>query len=239
MSQDFSKLLRVLHDEFGDLAVDLVMNEGAEFVRNQVRAHRATPDAHEGGSSDGTPVPTRRAMSHTSGGGPQVGTGTGAGEPRGEEDTDPGASYDDAEGFATAVEDHMGHLAVAAIRSPADVVGVVEDMILMAGEVRKFEEAQITRRMGIAAERDVAIANIRAQREVLQDYLARSFDERAENFSRLFDAVDSALETNNMQALALGLDSVVKLAASSPFKDLRSIEETAAALTDPQHEWDF
>ena len=109
----------------------------------------------------------------------------------------------------------------------------------MAGEVRKFEEAQITRRTAIAAQRDAAIASIRARREVLQDYLARSFDERAENFSRLFDVVDTALDTNNMQALAMGLDSVVKLAASSPFKDLRSVEETTTALTDPDHEWDF
>lgn len=109
----------------------------------------------------------------------------------------------------------------------------------MAGEVRKFEEVQVTKRVGIAAERDVAIAGIRAQQELLQNYLDRSFDERAENFTRLFDVVDDALATGNMNALALGLESVIKLATSSPFKDLRSIEETSAALTDPSHEWDF
>lgn len=239
MSQDFKKLLRVLYDEFGDVGVELVMNQGAEFVRNQMTAHLVTPDLHDGEPTDGNSDSGRRASSRTDGDTPGNDTGTDAGRSEVEGGTDRSMGYDDAEGFAAAVEGHMGHLATTAITSPADVVGVVEDMILMAGEVRKFEEAQITRRMGIAAERDVAIANIRAQREVLQDYLARSFDERAENFSRLFDVVDGALETGNMQALAMGLDSVVKLAASSPFKDLRSIEETAAALTDPQHEWDF
>ncbi|NLA29749.1 MAG: hypothetical protein GX875_08875 [Propionibacterium sp.] len=73
----------------------------------------------------------------------------------------------------------------------------------------------------------------------MQNYLDRSFDERAENFSRLFTVVDNALETNNMTALAMGLESVVKLAASSPFKDLRTVEATAAALANPDHEWDF
>jgi hypothetical protein len=55
----------------------------------------------------------------------------------------------------------------------------------------------------------------------------------------LFAVVDGALDTNNMAALAAGLESVVKLATSSPFKDLRTVEETAAALSNPDHEWDF
>ncbi len=74
---------------------------------------------------------------------------------------------------------------------------------------------------------------------LLQDYLNRSFGERAESFVKLFQVVDQALNPDNMSALAMGLESVVKLATSSPFKDLRTVEETAAALTDPQHEWDF
>ncbi|NLB47023.1 MAG: hypothetical protein GX814_04665 [Microbacteriaceae bacterium] len=73
----------------------------------------------------------------------------------------------------------------------------------------------------------------------MQEYLARSFDERSENFTKLFAVVDEALEAHNMTALALGLESVVKLAASSPFQDLRTVEETSAALSNPNHQWDF
>ncbi|NLA65299.1 MAG: hypothetical protein GX862_05120 [Leucobacter sp.] len=73
----------------------------------------------------------------------------------------------------------------------------------------------------------------------MKDYLERSFDERAHNFGKLFAIVDDALDTHNMTALALGLESVVQLATSSPFKDLRTVEETAAALSNPDHEWDF
>lgn len=213
MKQDFKDLLRALYDEFGDEGIEFVKNQGASFVRNQMADRTTTPESEDEGADAATAD--------------------------NEEPIDGANAYDDADAFGVAVQDRMGNLAQVAIRNPADVVPVVADMIRMAGEVRKFEEAQITRRTAIAAQRDAAIASIRARREVLQDYLARSFDERAENFSRLFDVVDTALDTNNMQALAMGLDSVVKLAASSPFKDLRSVEETTTALTDPDHEWDF
>ncbi|NLZ57099.1 MAG: hypothetical protein GX898_02135 [Corynebacterium sp.] len=71
------------------------------------------------------------------------------------------------------------------------------------------------------------------------DYLDRSFDERKENFQRLFTVVDDALEKDNIQQLAMGLDSILKLAETSPFKDLSSIEATTSALNDPTHQWDF
>ena len=147
--------------------------------------------------------------------------------------------YDDGEACSAGTQARMQDLAADSLGSPEHVVDAVLGLALVAGEVRKFEEAQVTKRVGIAAERDIALANIKAQQELLQNYLDRAFDERAENFTRLFTAADNALETNNMPALAMGLESVVKLAASSPFKDLRTVEATAAALTNPDHEWDF
>lgn len=125
------------------------------------------------------------------------------------------------------------------IVSPEHVADTVLGLVMMAGEVRKFEEDQVTQRVDIAARRDVALAQMRAHQQLLEDYLDRSFDERAGNFKQLFEVVDEALRTDNIQALALGLESVVKLAVSSPFKDLGSVEETATALADPTHEWDF
>jgi hypothetical protein len=51
--------------------------------------------------------------------------------------------------------------------------------------------------------------------------------------------VDDAIAKNNMEQLALGLNSINQLAQSSPFKDLVSLESTQAALTDKNHTWDF
>lgn len=42
-----------------------------------------------------------------------------------------------------------------------------------------------------------------------------------------------------MEELGLGLESIIRLAESSPFRDLASIDATAVALGDPDHEWDF
>lgn len=234
MSKDFERILGVLYEEIGDIGVEFVKNQGAAFIKGQMSARTATPASGGHAPTGGNPELTEDSSPNMDGDREGVDGGTPAGGPANE-----GSIYDDADRFETAVGNHMGNLAGVAIQNPADVVAVVEDMVHMAGEVRKFEEAQITRRLAIAADRDVAVARIKAQQEFLRDYLARSFDERAENFSRLFAVVDGALETNNMQALAMGLDSVVKLAASSPFKDLGSIEETAVALNDPDHEWDF
>lgn len=147
--------------------------------------------------------------------------------------------HEDGEAFSADIHASVQGLSTNAIQSPREVVDVVLGLVMMAGEVRKFEEAQVTKRVGIAAERDIAIANIKAQQELLKNYLNKSFDERAENFKSLFVVVDDALESDNMTALAMGLESVVKLAVSSPFKDLRTIQETASALADPDHEWDF
>jgi hypothetical protein len=247
MSRDFTDVLRLLYDEFGDAGVEFARTKGVDFLRDQVAARLGAADPHGTQSPAANAAPTDRVLPGARGNPADGGAGTGTEESDDDGEEQPAdegpagdgrVGYADSEGFASTAQNRMDHV-LNFIQSPADVVSVVENLVLMAGEVRKFEEAQVTRRMGIAAERDVAIANVKAQTEILQDYLARSFDERAENFSRLFDMVDSALDTNNVQALALGLDSVVKLAASSPFKDLRSVEETTAALTDPDHDWDF
>lgn len=221
MNQEFKTLLGLLYEEFGDQAIG--------WMKDQVDTRLNDPpsdgsaQAGGGASSAGKrdPQPSDEALGSDSSAPEQSTRNEG-------NDEVPGP-----------VQVEMMGLAGAAILNPEGVVKAVHEMILMAGEVRKYEEAQVTARVSIAAERDVALARIQAEKDNLERYLSRSFDERAENFDRLFGVVDNALETNNMEALALGLESVIHLAASSPFKDLRSVENTAAALTDPSHEWDF
>ena len=160
-------------------------------------------------------------------------------EPNQTEDAYADDAYRDADEFVQQSQHRIDGVAVAAVLNSGDVVGVIKDLITQAGEVRKFEEVQITQRAEIAASRDIAIANIEAQKQALQLYLEKSFDERRTNFDKLFAVVDHSLETGNMQELAQGLQSILTLADSSPFKDLESVEATATALADPDHEWDF
>ena len=210
MKQDYMALLVVLYDKFGDELIDM----GKTALENSLQGDKASknePPAEDKGHD------CERFDASLLG---EV------------------ADYSDAKAFE---QDTLTKLQLGAMQvtTSGDVVGAVKDLILMAGEVRKFEEAQITVRTDIAARRDIAIANIKAQEAALLAYLEKSFDERRDNFQALFSIVDDALEKDNMQALALSLESIIKLADSSPFKDLQSIEATATALTNPDHEWDF
>jgi hypothetical protein len=149
-------------------------------------------------------------------------------------------AYQDAdafeEGLRGGLKDIVPTLAAA---DPAAAKEVCDNFIHVAGEVAKFSEVQKTKRKEIEAKRDVIVNKIQSQKEIILAYLEKSFDERKDNFAKLFSVVDSAIATNNMQQLAMGLDSINKLAESSPFKALASVESTKLALEDKNHVWDF
>ena len=133
----------------------------------------------------------------------------------------------------------VGTVKSIAAGNPAEAAQVLKRFIEVAGEVAKFTEQQKTERKEIEAKRDINISRIQAQKEIIMVYLEKSFDERKENFSKLFQVIDHAIANNNMQQLAMGLDSINQLAASSPFKALATLESTKEAINDKNHIWDF
>lgn len=135
--------------------------------------------------------------------------------------------------------DLVGTVKSIAAGNPAEAAQVLKRFIEVAGEVAKFTEQQKTERKEIEAKRDINISRIQAQKEIIMVYLEKSFDERKENFSKLFQVIDHAIANNNMQQLAMGLDSINQLAASSPFKALATLESTKEAINDKNHIWDF
>lgn len=125
--------------------------------------------------------------------------------------------------------------------SSLDVLGCLKALQQMGSEYleyRRVAEQEATRREEIRARTQVTLERIRAQREVIQDYLQRSFDERRENFARLFGAVDRAMEGGNVDQLAHTLAAITELAKSSPFKALADANAVSQAFADPDHEWD-
>jgi hypothetical protein len=149
-------------------------------------------------------------------------------------------AYQDADAFEENLHNNLqGMVSSLAAANPAEAKEVLDGFVAMAGEVTKFTEVQKTKRKEIEAQRDIIVEKIHSQKEIILSYLEKSFDERKENFAKLFTVVDSAIANNNMQELALGLDSINKLADSSPFKALASLEGTKLALEDKNTEWDF
>jgi hypothetical protein len=148
--------------------------------------------------------------------------------------------YLDADAFEENLRGNLkGMVSSLAAANPAEAKEVLNSFVTMAGEVTKFTEVQKTKRKEIEAKRDILVNKIQSQKEIILAYLEKSFDERKENFAKLFSIVDSAIVNNNMHQLAMGLDSINKLADSSPFKALASIESTRLALEDKNHEWDI
>ncbi|MBQ9546617.1 MAG: hypothetical protein IJU90_04965 [Bacteroidales bacterium] len=124
-------------------------------------------------------------------------------------------------------------------RNPEEVLAAISTLAQVSNETIKYVAEQETKREEIHAKRDVAIARINAMSDSIKLYLEKTFDERSAIFSKQFEAIDEALRTGNTEMLALTLNSINTLAASSPFKSLADIGQVQQALTDGNTEWDI
>lgn len=106
-------------------------------------------------------------------------------------------------------------------------------------EYLRIAEEEKTKCLEIKAWEKVTLAEIRAKRDFLINYLEHSFDERAKIFQSLFQVVERAMSSGDNQQLGLALHAIVNLAKSSPFKDLADLSSVKAALDDPDHVWEF
>jgi hypothetical protein len=128
---------------------------------------------------------------------------------------------------------------VEVLGAGADASECLRAVVEAYTEYKTVAEEERTKRRGIEAWEKATIAQIKAQRDFLIDYLNRSFDERSENFAALFGIVDQAMADGNNAQLGAALHSITELAKSSPFKDLADLASVRAALDDPDHEWTF
>lgn len=127
----------------------------------------------------------------------------------------------------------------ASFKETIDPLVPLQQIVSAYTEYKKTAEQEQTKRREIEAWEKETIARINAQRDILMEYLNRSFDERAENFRVLFNVVDRAMATGNNEQLAVALHSITEIAKSSPFKELANLNSVRAALDEPNHEWTF
>ena len=86
-------------------------------------------------------------------------------------------------------------------------------------------EQERTKRIEIQASLTQQLEVIHVQRDFLLSGLEKTFDERRENFQRLFDQLDVALVSSSDDSgsqIAEILGAITDLAKISPFKDLKS-----------------
>ena len=125
------------------------------------------------------------------------------------------------------------------IFNPGSAAECFRDVVEAYTEYKIVAEQEQTKRRGIEAWEKVTIADIKAKRDALIEYLEGSFDERAKNFYFLFKKVDEAIAMGDNNQLALAMTSITEIAKSSPFKDLANLTSVRTALDDPDHEWEF
>lgn len=111
--------------------------------------------------------------------------------------------------------------------SPALVADTFNLVISSANEWITVVSQEKTKRQEIRSWSKVQLEIIKVQKEFLLTALDKTYDERSENFRRLFDDLDIALESGAEDAAARVADilaAITDLAKTSPFKDLKSPE---------------
>jgi hypothetical protein len=107
---------------------------------------------------------------------------------------------------------------------------VIQTMVEAADRwVTEVQRAK-TDRAEIEAWEAVQTKKIHAQEMVLLKALDLTFDERRENFRRLFDGLDTAM--------VAGDAAITDLAKASPFKELANLEIIVAELKRPDQVWE-
>ena len=125
------------------------------------------------------------------------------------------------------------------IKTPFEALNIVNNIISASKEVANHIESEKTKREEIQKDKEIALKKIQMQRDLLMTYLEKTYDERKTAFSKYFEVVDYALQNNNVQELAMGLENINDLAKSSPFKNLADLKSVGDALKDKNTVWDI
>lgn len=121
----------------------------------------------------------------------------------------------------------FGHTAKSVLPKPgpAMVVDTFNLVLASANQWVKVIGEEKTKRDEIRAWEQTQLEIIHVQRDFLLTALDKTFDERRDNFWRLFNNLDSALVSERDDAGAQVseiLGAITELAQTSPFKDLKS-----------------
>jgi hypothetical protein len=109
--------------------------------------------------------------------------------------------------------------------SPTMIVDAFRLVVDSATEWYTVVNVEETKRAEIRAWESTQLEIIHVQRDFLLTALDKTFDERRENFRRLFDNLDVAMASESEDAasrVAELLGAITELASTSPFKDLKS-----------------
>lgn len=115
---------------------------------------------------------------------------------------------------------------------PLHVAEGVTSVISDVTDYLRLVETESTKRVGIIAKRDVALTELKNKRDLFEQLMRHTFEERAAVLSKQFQVLDRAMESGDTVIVKNALDSMVNVIQSSPFK---SIQEMQVALSNKEH----
>ncbi|WP_118848440.1 hypothetical protein [Neisseria meningitidis] len=94
-------------------------------------------------------------------------------------------------------------------------------------EYKKIAAQEKTKREVIGAWRDVRLAELKNQQEILRLYLENTFKERRKMIDGLLEALDKGMEAGNIHVIDTAINGIVSIAKDSP---LKQVDNLIAAL---------
>ncbi len=101
---------------------------------------------------------------------------------------------------------------------------------MMFGAYKDYQRLSLeenTKRVNIQAEKEVAIAKIQAQKDLLKSYLEHTFGERRQVIQETFKTLDKALESNNMDVVSQAMESIQNIVKETPLKQVDKLLQLA------------
>lgn len=113
--------------------------------------------------------------------------------------------------------------AVPTVSNALDAKSAFQGLMDSYSDYQKTKQREMTNREAIRADRDITLARIKSQKEVLELYLKETFKERRDMLNQMFKALDKGLETGDIDVINSSLGSIIAVAKESPLAQARQM----------------
>lgn len=110
-----------------------------------------------------------------------------------------------------------------AVPTVSDAKSAFQGLMDSYSDYQKTKQREMTNREAIRADRDITLARIKSQKEVLELYLKETFKERRDMLNQMFKALDKGLETGDIDVINSSLGGIIAVAKESPLAQARQM----------------
>lgn len=114
-------------------------------------------------------------------------------------------------------------IAVPTVSNALDAKSAFQGLMDSYSDYQKTKQREMTNREAIRADRDITLARIKSQKEVLELYLKETFKERRDMLNQMFKSLDKGLETGDIDVINSSLGGIIAVAKESPLAQARQM----------------